>query len=72
MPELNDLVPTKELSQWIPLHVETIQRLRRLGVDGPFKERRDYVFVGIGKGKLLWDLDQMQQSLRSWERPSKA
>ena len=72
MPELNDLVPTKELSQWIPLHRETIQKLRRLGADGPFKEGRDYVFVGISNGKLLWDLDQTEQSLRLWKRPSKA
>ena len=62
---------TNQLTQWIPLHVETIGRLRRLGVDGPFIEGRDYVFVGFGKGKLLWDVRQVQQSLWSWKRPSK-
>ena len=72
MIDLNDLMPTKELARWIPLHRETIQKLRRLGADGPFKEGRDYVFIGFGKGKLLWDLDQMQQSLRLWKKPSKA
>jgi hypothetical protein len=72
MTDLNDLIPTKELPRWIPLHRETIQKLRRLGADGPFKEGRDYVFVGISNGKLLWDLDQTEQSLRLWKRPSKA
>ena len=72
MIELNDLFTTKELVLWIPLHRETIQKLRRLGADGPFKEGRDYVFVGFGKGKLLWDVDQTEQSLRLWKRPSKA
>jgi len=71
MIELNDLVATKELPLWIPLHEETIQRLRRLGADGPFKEGRDYIFVGLGKGKLLWDLEQTQQSFRSWKGLSK-
>ena len=61
---------TNQLTQWIPLHVETIGRLRRLGVDGPFKEGRDYVFVGFGKGKLIWDVRQVQQSLWSWKKPS--
>ena len=59
---------TNQLPQWIPLHVETIHRLRRLGDDGPFKEGRVYVFIGLGKGKLLWDVRQVQQSLWSWKR----
>jgi hypothetical protein len=72
MIELNDLLTTKELVLWIPLHRETIQKLRRLGADGPFKEGRDYIFIGFGKGKLLCDLDQTQQSLCLWKKPSKA
>ena len=59
---------TAELAKFIQASPETVLRYKRMGDEGPFKERRDYIYLGLGRRKLLWDLRVAQQSLWSFKR----
>ncbi len=59
---------TAELAKFIQASPETILRYKRLGESGPFKEHRDYIYLGLGRRKILWDLWVAQQSLWSFKR----
>ena len=59
---------TAELAQFIQSSPETILRYKRLEDEGPFREHRDYIYLGLGRRKLLWDLRVAQQSLWSYKR----
>lgn len=59
---------TGELAQLIQASPETVLRYKRMGDEGPFKEHRDYIYIGLGRRKLLWNLRVAQQSLWSFKR----
>ena len=58
---------TPETAQYIGVHPETLQRLRRLA-NSPFKEGRDFRWLGIGKGKLQWNPEAADKSLSAYKR----
>ena len=59
---------TADLAESIPASPETILRYKPMGEEGPFKEHRDYIYLGLGRRKLLWDLPVAQKSLWSFKR----
>ena len=59
---------TAELAQFIQASPETILRYKRMEEEGPFREHRDYIYLGLGRRKLLWDPRVAQQSLWSFKR----
>ena len=44
---------TAELAQFIQASPETILRYKRMEDEGPFREHRDYIYLGLGRRKLL-------------------
>jgi hypothetical protein len=63
---------TRETAEWLNVDYETVLRWKRAEEQGPFVEGRDFIFVGLGKKKLLWDCAQAEQSLWSWKRETAA
>ena len=59
---------TAELAQFIQASPETVLRYKRMEDEGPFREHRDYIYLGLGQRKLLWDLRVAQKSLWSFKR----
>lgn len=58
---------TPDTAKFIGVHPETLQRLRRLP-NSPFKEGKDYRWLGLGKGKLQWNLEAADRSLSAYKR----
>jgi hypothetical protein len=63
---------TRETADRLKIDYETLLRYKRAEEQGPFVEGRDFIFVGLGKKKLLWDCAQAEQSLWSWKRETAA
>ena len=59
---------TAELAKLIKASPETILRYKRMGEEGPFKQNRDFIYIGLGQRKLLWDPRAAQKSLWSFKR----
>ncbi len=59
---------TAELAKLTHASTETILRYKRMGNDGPFRENRDFIYLGLGRRKILWDISVAHQSLWSFKR----
>ena len=49
------------------IHPETLKRLRR-AKNSPFKQRREFRWAGLGKGKLQWDVQRTDLALTNFRR----
>lgn len=58
---------TAQTAQFIGIHPETLHRLRRLA-ESPFREGRDYRWLGVGKRKIQWDPSATDKSLWDYKR----
>ena len=61
------IASTAELAQAAQLCPETVLRMRR-DPNGPFKQHRDWQFVGLGTRKIRWNKDKALESLWSHKR----
>lgn len=59
---------TQETAKHLRIHYDTLCRLRRLGKQGPFRQGRDFIFIGIGTKKLLWDKSEALRSLWAFKQ----
>ena len=59
---------TAELARFLQASPETILRYKRMGEQGPFQENRDFIYIGLGRRKMLWDRRSAQKSLWSFKR----
>ena len=61
------IASTAELAQAAQLSPETVLRMRR-DPNGPFKQHRDWQFVGLGTRKIRWNKDRALESLWNHKR----
>jgi len=61
------IASTAELAQAAQLSPETVLRMRR-DPNGPFKQNRDWQFVGLGTRKIRWNKDRALESLWNHKR----
>jgi hypothetical protein len=58
---------TTQTAEFIGIHPETLLRLRRLA-RSPFREGRDYRWLGLGKKKIQWNPAETDKSLWAYKR----
>ena len=58
---------TAEVAEAAQLSPETVLRMRR-DPNGPFKQHRDWQYIGLGKLKIRWSKEQALQSLWDHKR----
>ena len=58
---------TAEVAQAAQLSPETILRMKR-DPRGPFKQHRDWQYIGLGKLKIRWNKEQALRSLWDHKR----
>lgn len=62
---------TAEVAEAAQLSPETVLRMKR-DPNGPFKQHRDWQYIGLGKLKIRWNKEQALQSLWDHKRQPSA